>query len=85
MNLDISLPDELARFVRAKVETGRYASSSEVVREALRLLERHDREEAERLAALREAWRAGVDSGDAGELDLAALKEEARRRLAAKA
>lgn len=80
MNMNVSLPDELARFVKEKVDTGRYASSSEVVREALRLLERHEQAEAEKLEWLRDAWRKGVESGDAGELDFAALKAEARRR-----
>ena len=40
--MSVSLTQELARFVNAKVETGRYCSASEVVREALRLLEEHD-------------------------------------------
>ena len=31
------------------------------------------------------AWQDGIESGDAGELDSALLKQEARRRLAAKA
>ncbi len=85
MDMNVSLPDELAQFVRAKVETGRYASSSEVIREALRLLEMREQEEADKLALLRKAWQAGIESGDAGELDIAALKKEARQRLTAKA
>jgi antitoxin ParD1/3/4 len=52
-----------------------------VVREALRLMEKT--EEAEKLALLRQAWKEGVESGDAGEIDFAALKREARGRLAA--
>ncbi len=36
--LNVSLSPELARYVRAKVENGLYASAAEVVREALRLL-----------------------------------------------
>lgn len=83
MNMNVSLTEELVRFVKAKVETGRYTSSSEVVREALRLLEKH--EQAEDLALLRRAWQEGIDSGDAGEIDFDALKREARARLAAKA
>ena len=63
--------------------TGRYASSSEVVREALRLMESVERREAEKLGFLRKAWQEGIGSGDAGELDFAALKQEARARLAA--
>jgi antitoxin ParD1/3/4 len=40
MNMSGSLTDERANFVKAKVSGGRYASSSEVVREALRLIEK---------------------------------------------
>lgn len=84
MNLNVSLPEELLRFIRAKVETGRYTSSSEVVREALRLLEKHDEQEAEKLRWLQQAWKDGIASGDGGEADLAAIKAEGRRRLGAK-
>jgi antitoxin ParD1/3/4 len=86
MNMNISLTDELAEFVKAKVAGGRYASSSEVVREALRIMEKAERQEAEKLRLLRQAWQEGIDSGDAGELDFSELKTEARaRRAAAKA
>ena len=37
MNMTISLPDELADFVKAKISSGTYTSSSDVVREALGL------------------------------------------------
>jgi antitoxin ParD1/3/4 len=83
VNMNVSLPEELANFVKDKVSTGRYGSSSEVVREALRLMEKTEQQEAEKLALLREAWKKGIDSGDAGEIDFKALKEEARARLAA--
>jgi len=83
MNMNISLTEELANFIKAKVSAGRYSSSSEVVREALRLMEKVEREEAEKLRYLRNAWREGIDSGDAGEADFSALKQEARARLAA--
>jgi antitoxin ParD1/3/4 len=83
MNMNVSLTEELANFVKAKVGTGRYASSSEVVREALRLMESLERREAEKLGFLRKAWQEGIDSGDAGDLDMAVLKQEARARLAA--
>jgi antitoxin ParD1/3/4 len=80
MNMNVSLPEELANFVKDKVSTGRYGSSSEVVREALRLMEKTEQQEAEKLAALREAWKEGIDSGDAGEIDFATLKKETRAR-----
>jgi antitoxin ParD1/3/4 len=84
MNIKVSLTDELAKFIDAQVASGRYASSSEVVQEALRLMERLDRAEIEKLHWLQNAWREGVDSGDAGEIDFGELKQEARRRLATK-
>jgi len=82
MNISISLTPELIGLIKAKVQSGRYTSTSEVVREALRLLERADRQEAERVKALRRAWKEGIDSGDAGELDFAGLREAAKRELA---
>jgi putative addiction module CopG family antidote len=58
-------PEELANFVKDKVSSGRYGSSSEV-REALRLMEKTERREAEKVEWLRRAWKEGADSGDAG-------------------
>jgi antitoxin ParD1/3/4 len=83
MNMNVSLTDELANFVKSKVLTGRYSSSSEVVREALRLMEKFEQQEAEKLRYLRKAWKQGIDSGEAADVDFTALKKEARARLAA--
>ena len=85
MNMNVSLTDELARFVKTKVTSGRYTSSSEVVREALRLMEQRDQLEAEKLRYLQKSWAEGVESANTGELDFAALKQQARQRLADKA
>jgi antitoxin ParD1/3/4 len=82
MNISISLTPELIGFIKARVDSGRYTSTSEVVREALRLLERADQLEADRVAGLRRAWQEGIDSGDAGPLDFAELRAAARRELA---
>lgn len=49
----ITLPTEMARLVRRKVEEGGYASNSEVVREALRAWSTQEQLRAERLAAIR--------------------------------
>jgi antitoxin ParD1/3/4 len=83
MNINVALTDELARFIESKVASGRYTSYEEVVQEALRLMERFDQVEAEKLRWLQSAWREGIESGDAGEIDLAELKQESRRRLVA--
>lgn len=40
--LSVTLPIEMADMVRSKVESGRYASESEVIREGLRTLQDHD-------------------------------------------
>jgi putative addiction module CopG family antidote len=41
--LSITLPNEMAELVRARVESGAYASESEVIRDGLRALELHER------------------------------------------
>jgi putative addiction module CopG family antidote len=41
--LSITLPHEMAEMVRSRVESGQYASESEVIRDGLRALEMHDR------------------------------------------
>ncbi|GJH22680.1 type II toxin-antitoxin system ParD family antitoxin [Caballeronia novacaledonica] len=41
--MSITLPNEMAEFVREKVARGDYASDSEVLRDALRLLRERDR------------------------------------------
>ena len=55
----------------------------EGTREAFQAVAVKEVEEAEKLNYLRKAWREGLDSRDAGELDFKALKQEARARLAA--
>ena len=58
---NVNLTDELDRFVLEKVESGRYENASEVVRAALRNLDREEQWYEAKLALLR----AAVDEGDA--------------------
>ena len=58
---NVNLTEELDRFVLSKVESGRYENASEVVRAALRTLEREEQEYEAKLAGLR----AAIDEGDA--------------------
>ena len=60
---NVNLTDELDRFVLSKVESGRYENASEVVRAAIRSLEREEHEYEAKMAALRAALDAGVASG----------------------
>ena len=73
-----SLGDHYEAFLRGLVNSGRYASASEVVRDALRLLEEREEHRRIRLEALREAIRDGLDSGDGVPLDMAEIGAEAR-------
>lgn len=76
--LQVSLTDDLNDFVETSVASGKYASDSEVIREGLRqlVLQQSD---AAKLKWLQEAYRIGLESGDAGELDFEALKAEGVR------
>jgi antitoxin ParD1/3/4 len=58
----VDLTDDLDRFVARKVESGCYSDASEVVRAALRTLERDEQHYEAKLAALRTAIDEGVDS-----------------------
>ena len=60
---NVSLPEKLDKFITAKVEAGDYANASEVMRTALRVLERDEREFEEKMAALRTAIDEGLASG----------------------
>ena len=79
--MNISLTPQLEELVKKKVESGRYGSASEVLREALRLLEERDRLYAIRLEALREEIQKGLDSGPATPLDIEEIKSRGRKRL----
>jgi antitoxin ParD1/3/4 len=65
--MNVHLTPQLESLVRKKVKTGRYNSASEVVREALRLLEEHDRIRAAHLTQLRNRIDEGLASLDRGE------------------
>jgi antitoxin ParD1/3/4 len=60
---NVNLTDELDGFVLAKVKSGRYENASEVVRAALRTLEREECEYDAKLAALKAAITEGDASG----------------------
>jgi antitoxin ParD1/3/4 len=79
--VSVALTNEQVSALKAAVETGEYATTSEIVREALRdwQLKRELRQED--IKRLRQMWDVGVASGSAGELDMKKLREDARARL----
>lgn len=85
MGMNVNLTPQLEELVRAKVSSGRYTSASEVVREALRLLEEQDRLREVRIAELRDEVRRGLDSGPSQPWDAKAVKQKVRSRVGVKA
>ncbi|MBM3569142.1 MAG: type II toxin-antitoxin system ParD family antitoxin [Alphaproteobacteria bacterium] len=75
-NTSISLGEHFVGFVDAQVRTGRFGSTSEVVRAGLRLLEEHQA----RIDALRRALIAGEKSGRPKRFDNAAFVKRMRKR-----
>ena len=86
--MNVSLTKELERFVTRKVESGRYGSASEVVRESLRLLEQEDQRKRFSFSTreeLESKLLEGVAALDRGERRSArAVKTELRHRSAAR-
>ena len=79
--MNVSLTPALERFVQEKVQSGRYTSASEVVREALRLLEEHEKVRAVQLAEFHEEIDRRLASLDRGEgLDGATALAQLRHR-----
>jgi len=79
--ISVALTPEMAETIRKAVEGGDYASSSEVVREALRDWKRKRAFEEKEIDALRRLWTEGQKSGPGRFSDVKAIKAEARRRL----
>lgn len=74
--MNVSLTPELESLINNKVKTGLYNSASEVVREALRLLEEQDRLKEIRLEDLRRELQKGVDDLRAGRRTALESKED---------
>ena len=66
--MNVSLMPELEEYVALKVQKGLYRSQSEVVRQALRLLQEQDRLFEARLAKMRADVAVGLEQADRGEL-----------------
>ena len=85
--VNVSLTPELEAFLQGRVASGRYQTTSEVVREALRLLERQEQERDQALQQLKAKLERGAAQAEAGELldadkifgELRELIEERRR------
>ena len=79
--VSIALTSEMVAMVRKAVETGEYASNSEVVREALRDWSRKHFLREKEIEEIRRLWNEGLESGPGKFADVKDIKAEARRRF----
>ncbi len=82
--MNISLTPHFEELVKNKLDSGLYHSASEVIRDALRLMEERDQLRELRLEELRKEIQRGIDSGEPTPLDMEAIKARGRARLAAR-
>ena len=79
--MNVSLTPELESFINTKVRSGRYNSASEVIREALRLLEEQEEVRQAHLTAFRQEIDRRVAALDRGaRVDPVTLRAEIRKR-----
>ena len=82
MTINVSLTPQLEEMVRQKVSGGLYNSVSEVVREALRLMDAQDRLQAVKLEQLRQDIQNGIESGNPTPWNAEEIKQTGRQRRA---
>jgi antitoxin ParD1/3/4 len=80
--VSIALTGEQLAALKAAVKTGEYATSSEIVREAIRDWQFKRESRIHDLKRLRQLWDQGKQSGAATPLDFDHTRREARSRLA---
>ncbi len=66
--MDISLTPEHQRFIEEKLKSGRYYCASEVIRDALQLLEDRDAMNQMRLKKIKKEIMIGIEASDRGEV-----------------
>ena len=83
--MNVSVGREFEEFVRGKVDSGDYASVSEVVRDGLRLLREKEALLEARLQSLRGEIQKGIDQAERGEMrDGEIVMAELRAKLLAR-
>jgi antitoxin ParD1/3/4 len=82
--MNISLTPHFEELVKNKLASGLYHSASEVIRDALRLMEERDHVRELRLEELRKEIQRGLDSGEPTPLDIEEIKARGREKLAAR-
>ena len=78
--MNVSLTTHFEKLVQRLVDSGRYNSRSEVVRDGLRLLEEQEQVREWKLKELRRLIQEGIDSGPAEPWDVEEFLKEAHAR-----
>lgn len=76
--MNIHLTEHFESFIEKRIRSGHYSSASEVVRDALRLLEEREQIKALKLEALKEKIKEGLESGDSIPFEAEGIKKKAR-------
>ncbi len=74
--MNISLPDPMRDWVQAQIKSGKYASSSDYLRDLIR----QDQERKSHLQSLQQAITEGMESGAAEDFDLKAFLQEMKTK-----
>lgn len=82
--ISIALPNEMTALIHQAVETGEYASSSEVIREALRAWNYQRALRQKALVELRADIQTGFNTGDAAEAGIETIIAGAKAQRKAK-
>lgn len=83
--MHISLTEQQEQWIQTLIQSGHYASTSEVMRHAIRLLQEEAEAKQAKLLALREAVKKGADEierGEFSEKSVDTIIAEAKRRRA---
>lgn len=70
-SMNISLPDQMRDWVQAQIEAGKYASTSDYIRDLIR----RDQAARDKHDALQQAINDGLASGESGPFDFDAFKQ----------
>ncbi len=74
--MNISLPESMRNWVDERLKTGLYANNSDYIRD----LVRKDQLQTEKLTAMQRAITAGVESTEAGKLNMQTIKQKTRHQ-----
>ena len=80
MATSYSIGKHFEAFIASLIESGRYSTASEIIRDGLRIIEEREQRREAKLEWLRAEIQKGLDSGPAEEVDIKEWIEDVKRR-----